>query len=629
MTSATRGPRDLALRLRAAASAARNAFADPVPRTPFTDSGSIGWHVTAEVGGAAKAAAAPAPSGPSAAEDGTHPVTMVAAVSSPVPPLALRVGVSAGPRLRSLLAPEWSQVDLDRRTWTSALDGLDLVLLEGTGGTVDGWGDGGPLTELLAATTDEGIPVALWVTDDIAPDGDWLAQVSALGASTTTVRDALASATGREVHLWAPAAQPRAAGLAREDATTTRRGGALLVVDGLSRLTDDAPLRPVVEGLGKLPAQQTPLLRITGKSSAVTLPSALGERQVGYAPWAASGGALADADTLLDLSATSPAGAWTTLAAAVAQTPVVGTPVLGDLPADVDALVPRVEEATALRSEVVARLNQPELVAREGLLLQRAVLAGHTAAHRVREVAGAAGLEAPAISAPTISAVVPTNRTHELDNVLANLGRQTHPAVELVLVLHGLDVDDADLRRRATEAGVQHLSIVHADADLTLGACMNLGVDAASGRYVAKMDDDNIYGPHYLADLLSAFATTDAGIVGKWAHYVWLRSTGAVVLRYPDSENRYERRIQGGSMLFDGDVVRRIRFSDIPRAVDSDILDRSMAEDVRIYSADRYSYVSVRGSDRHSHTWTVSDSTFLTATGRLLFYGDPTEHVSL
>ena len=148
-------------------------------------------------------------------------------------------------------------------------------------------------------------------------------------------------------------------------------------------------------------------------------------------------------------------------------------------------------------------------------------------------------------------------------------------------------------------------------------------------RYIAKMDDDNIYGPRYLSDLLAAFAYTDAGIVGKWAHYVWLRSTGAVVLRYPDSEHRYERRIQGGSMLFAGDVAREVRFSDIPRAVDSDILDRSMEQGVRVYSGDRYNYVSVRGDDRHSHTWTVTDSTFLTATGRLLFYGDPTTHVSL
>ena len=100
---------------------------------------------------------------------------------------------------------------------------------------------------------------------------------------------------------------------------------------------------------------------------------------------------------------------------------------------------------------------------------------------------------------------------------------------------------------------------------------------------------------------------------------VWLRSTGAVVLRYPDSEHRYERRIQGGSMLFAGDVAREVRFSDIPRAVDSDILDRSMAEGVKVYSGDRYNYVSIRGSDRHAHTWTVSDATFMTATGRLLY----------
>lgn len=126
-----------------------------------------------------------------------------------------------------------------------------------------------------------------------------------------------------------------------------------------------------------------------------------------------------------------------------------------------------------------------------------------------------------------------------------------------MLVLHGLGTDDADLRRRASVAGIDDLVIVHADA----------------------------------------------GIVGKWAHYVWLQSSGAVVLRYPDSEHRYERRIQGGSMLFAGEVVREVRFSDIPRTVDSDIQDRSMAQGAQIYSADRYNYVSIRGADRHAHTW--------------------------
>ena len=224
---------------------------------------------------------------------------------------------------------------------------------------------------------------------------------------------------------------------------------------------------------------------------------------------------------------------------------------------------------------------------------------------------------------------MPTNRAHEIDSVLANLGRQAHDDVELVLVLHGLDLPEADLRARAAEHGVRHLTVVAADSTLTLGACLNLGIDASSGAYVAKMDDDNIYGRHYLTDLLNAVESSGAGIVGKWAHYVWLRSTGAVVLRYPDAEHTWERRIQGGSMLFEGDVVRRLRFGDLPRAVDSDILDRAIAEDVKIWSADRFNYVSVRGDDRTAHTWTVADATFLTASGRLAFYGDPRQHVEV
>ena len=543
----------------------------------------------------------------------------VAAASSPVPALDLTVAVAAGPRLSEILAPEWDQQPLDRRTWREDLSGVDLVLLEGVDGSVPGWGDGAALAEVLTAAKGASVPTLLWVTDDVLP-GDWSAEVTVLGASAARTVELLAT-SGRPAQHWQPAAQPRTSGLARDDATTSRRSGALLVVDGLSRLGDDSSLRLVADALKPMPKPQTRLVRRPGKASIVTLPPALADRT--------ASGSVEDASVLLDLSATSPSAAWTTVAAAAAQTPVVGTTETADLPAEIDALVPRASEPKDVRSELVARINQEELVAREGLRLQRAVLAGHTGAHRVRELAGAAGLTVPAVAPATISAVVPTNRTHELDNVFGNLGRQDHPALELVLVLHGLDTDDADLHRRASEAGVANLQIVHADASLTLGACMNLGVDAAGGQYIAKMDDDNIYGAHYLSDLLAAFSYTDAGIVGKWAHYVWLRSTGAVVLRYPDAEHRYERRIQGGSMLFAGDVARQVRFSDIPRAVDSDILDRSMAEGIRVYSGDRYNYVSVRGDDRHSHTWTVTDSTFLTATGRLLFYGDPTTHVSL
>lgn len=586
---------------------------------------------------------APAPSPPPAPRPartaGPHrigegrPVTSVTAAHSPFAPLDLDVAAATSPRLAALLAPEWRQRAFDRHAWRATLEesAPDLVLVEHCGDGVPGWT--GAVDELVVALTaarDAGARIALWATDRTVPATELIVAADAVGGADDHAVSALEGA-GVAAQLWAPAGQPRLAGLAREDETTSRRGGALLVVDGFARLHDDTALREVARGIAPLTPSQAALVRLSGKSASVTLPPTLAERQVAHGPWDAEAGVLADARVLVDLGDGAPGSAWTAVAAATARTPVVGlTALRSTVPPQLEALVPRVEDEKSLRSEVVARIHQDELASREGLLLQRAVLQGHTAAHRARAITQAVLPErATPLTVPTISAVVPTNRTHELDNVFANIGRQRHDALELVLVLHGLDTDDEDLRRRAQHAGVEHLTLVHADADLTLGACMNLGVDAASGQYVAKMDDDNIYGPGYLGDLLAAFAYTDAGIVGKWAHYVWLRSTGAVVLRYPDSEHRYERRIQGGSMLFAGDVVRDVRFGDLPRAVDSDILDRSAEAGVRIYSGDRYSYVSVRGDDRLAHTWTVADSTFFTATGRLLFYGDPTTHVSI
>src|SRR5690606_6476533 len=163
----------------------------------------------------------------------------------------------------------------------------------------------------------------------------------------------------------------------------------------------------------------------------------------------------------------------------------------------------------------------------EALRLHRAVLAGHTYDHRARSILGALGktTERPSRS---VSAVAPTNRAHEIGNIFDNMARQAYPELELVLVLHGLDVDDAELQAQAADKGFNNLTIVHAGNLLTLGMCIKRGIDAASRAHIAQIDDDNYCGKRYLPDLLAAFDYTDARVVGKWGHYGWLRSTDAV-----------------------------------------------------------------------------------------------------
>jgi hypothetical protein len=536
-------------------------------------------------------------------------------------------------RLRAGLAWEWRQQDLAPATWGQTLaEAPDLVLLELAGDNVPGWSrsDGSALADLADGCPVAGIPLILWVT----------ASCQALDSVAVLVENAAVVfvADGADLVRWRshwpeaplevllPAAQPRLSAPFHGGPGARRPPAACLMVEPNGPDPDTAAILAGLIGPAAkpLPRADLDVWRIEPPGVARLPTKNLDNRDRGALPYTRAMVQLGRYRTVVDAGRTT----WALLEAGAAATAVVTTTAQRTrLPAEIAAHVGAADEQRALRSEIVARISQPELRDREATRLHRAVLSGHTYAHRVEHLLSRIGR--PAATARSVSAVVPTNRAHHLDNVFENIGRQQYRNLELVLVLHGLQPNGADLRARAKELGVADLTIVEADSSLTLGACMNLGIDAASGAYIAKMDDDNFYGAHYLTDLVHAFDYTDAGIVGKWAHYVWLRSTDAVVLRYITAEHTYERRVQGGSMVIEGDLARRLRFADLPRAVDSDLLDRAIVDGVKIYSADRFNFVSVRGTDRQAHTWQVADTTFMTGSGRLVFYGDPRTHADV
>lgn len=521
-----------------------------------------------------------------------------------------RAWVVAGSWLRAGLGWQWATTVPRPGEWRADVDVLPTVLLiEVADAAVPGWsGATDELADLVRTLTERGVAAIVWETGGATTPGP---EPVVRHATVVAVTDGDRQAEWRELY---PEVAVEVVGAAVEPRLAVPGGPAGRRLDAgvLPVRTDQAGAGPDAE-LRDVAARATTDVWWVGDT--------------------ASGGGSArtvTADRLGALLGKYRAcltdDSWVVAAAGATQTPVVWP---GEPPAELADVVTGVGQDESTRRLLTGRIHQGELADREGLRLYRAVLGSMTIEHRTAAILSAAGLPVPPRRTPSVSAVVPTNRAHEIDNVLDNLGRQRHDRLQLVLVLHGLDVPDDDLKARAAERGVRDLTVLRADPGLTLGSCMNLGVQAAEGDYVAKMDDDNYYGEFFLTDLLTAFDHTDAGIVGKWAHYVWLRSSGAVVLRYPKAEHTYERRIQGGSMLFDGAVVRELGFSDIPRAVDSDILDRAIAAGVRIYSGDRFNYVSVRGTDRTGHTWPVEDATFLTGAGSLVFYGDPRPHVSV
>jgi hypothetical protein len=288
-------------------------------------------------------------------------------------------------------------------------------------------------------------------------------------------------------------------------------------------------------------------------------------------------------------------------------------------------LIPLADSAENTSATLKELLDDGALRARRGHLAMREVLARHTYGHRVDTVLDTIGVRRGQPDR-SVSVVMCTNRPDQISHAVGQVARQKHRPLQLVVVLHGVEREPGAVERAARDAGIENVVAIQGDASMTLGSCLNLGVEAADGSYIAKMDDDDIYGAHYLSDAVNAFSYTSAAVVGKGAHFVQLRGSGVTILRFAHQEHTEAELVKGATLVVDGDVLRTYRFADLPAGVDTEFLRRVRADRVGIYSADRFNFVAVRRSDPRTHTWKISDEELLRS-GQVAFHGDPTPHV--
>src|SRR4029453_16390776 len=165
--------------------------------------------------------------------------------------------------------------------------------------------------------------------------------------------------------------------------------------------------------------------------------------------------------------------------------------------------------------------RSPELNDRVVHKGQRRIWAGNTYAHRAETiVASALPDRSRPVRLPFASALVPTIRPHQLEHVFATVGSQVGVDLELVLLTHGFEITSERAASLAEKYGVERYPVLTEPPETTLGECLNLCVAAASGDVLTKMDDDDYYGPNYLADMLHALDYSKADVVGKHAHHM-------------------------------------------------------------------------------------------------------------
>ncbi|WP_277209335.1 glycosyltransferase [Isoptericola croceus] len=568
--------------------------------------------------------------------------------SPPRPARPLRAGVVLDDFSRWALGDEWEQVLLKPSTWREQLDGLDLVFAEsawnGNGGA---WkyhltGPTAPrpaLVEMLAACRERGLPTTFWNKEDPAHFEDFLETASLFDRVYTTdvnLLPAYREALGHDrVGVLPFGAQPAIHNPIRTHGEGPERDVAFAGTWFAHKYPErreqmELLLGGALDVSGRMEHGLEIYSRFRGQGDRYEFPEPYASRVVGSLPYEQMLTAYRDYKVFLNVNSVvdSPSMCARRIFEITAcGTPVVSTPSVATgefFPADEVFTVRTRDEAA---STVRALERSRELRDRAVHLGQRRIWREHTYGARVQQVLHDAGLARSAVvRRPRVTALVSTNRPHQLEHVLATVGCQAGVDVQLALLTHGFEVpDEAALKLRAKEAGIEDVVLLYAAAEVPLGACLNRLVDVADGDVIAKMDDDDVYGSEYLSDQLYALAYSRAEVVGKQAHYMYLEDKDATMLRFSEREHRFTDFVMGPTIVARREVAAAVRFAETMTGEDTRFLQGAAESGARIYSADRFNFVQMRaGSGRH--TWTVSDAELL-ASGEVTFYGRADRHV--
>lgn len=208
-----------------------------------------------------------------------------------------------------------------------------------------------------------------------------------------------------------------------------------------------------------------------------------------------------------------------------------------------------------------------------------------------------------------IAVVCVSNRPHLIELVVANIERQ-HRRPDDVIVL--LNVDEPPIEaveRRLADLKVGgRVKVLHAPASNSLGRCLNIAMEATDARFVAKFDDDDYYGPMYLADMLGAHGYAGAGIVGKHTWYAHLEETDETILRFPGHEFTYTATLAGATLVIDRDQTGGLGFRHLSIGEDRAFIRDCNRRGISTFAADRFNFLVRR--DAHN-SWAMTREAFI------------------
>ena len=548
-------------------------------------------------------------------------------------PAATRIAFLGSPELANELAFETAVTSLRESNWGAQLAAAQYSMLviepvwhvgnrEWRGCLSEGGRGRESVESLLRDAGERGIPCVLWFR---AGDADlehfsWLAaHVDAVYAPDEALAAELQQHAGRPVGVLPPAIQPALHNPLRSWEQLPLTGFSdRILYDGWLDLLEGASDDPLVKHF-----KDTRLL-------------------VGESEWQFGGVRLADCPDYKRnaIGCLSPA-------ARIAMTKMVGaeiyrhTPLIpawrremmvqrsiacGAITADTSpsgavwAGQPLRGDPKELCGQIEALLADPLMRARAQHLAFRELFSSHCLADRLNQVSTDLGLKVHFGRRPaTVACLLITMRPELLAGCLDRFRADHYPHKELVVVMHGRDssLEDARALIRPGEA----ISIFQLGKEQSLGNCLNFAAAQSDAEYWAKFDDDDIYGPNYLSDIMLYRRATDFSLGGKTAAFIYSQAEDKI--RW-DSRYAIERawqfrragrgervHIAGGTLIGKRELLDIVPFSDVRRrGSDTDLLRRADAAGFDFVAFDFFNFALFRSGAEGFHTWNTDMDMF-------------------
>lgn len=226
-----------------------------------------------------------------------------------------------------------------------------------------------------------------------------------------------------------------------------------------------------------------------------------------------------------------------------------------------------------------------------------------------------------------VSVITSTKRKWTLKEYIERLNNQSVVKLDVTLLTHGFELTSQEKSEYQKQAKF-NINFLAESSEVSFGNCLNKCISKTNKEYFTKIDDDDYYYENYLLDSWIAQQYSNADIVGKHSQFVYLESNEMVLQRFGRQQYKYTEYVAGATIFCKTDFIKKYLFSDLPKAVDSDLLRRVREDNGVLYCLHPYEFCIFRANDKSEHTWQIEDTRLLKS-AKIHFIGNPKDTIQV